>query len=298
MLAGELSRTFSTPGELRCGEYSFNLKMNPLQHPIYDANIHHLLALFTSLCHGCGGVVYLVTHDVENVTHKTFQVYKERLLAVISAKLKCLALPANMVQVSLLLGTHRSWAAVLVKKSCKILTYPPVETRGIWKPVNFEIDLFGQMHTKPLSATQSPNFREVASSSFSPIQAAANSVLRPPYTQENLQYQTEPEISSASVTAPVTVHPPSDDTEIPQVDFSTCQRLDWADNTKDCQKYVNITEVKTDDIVASCPMWKPTKPMKITPDEQSIRYLFQSETDMEKNSVYSFHQGTWMYICV
>ncbi len=140
----------------------------------------------------------------------------------------------------------------------------------------------GQLHTKQVAKTQSHSYREVHSFSESTVQAAASSVLLPSYIQENIPVHTNSETLSTSAIAPVTLHPPSDDTEYPHVDFSSCQRLDWTDNTKDWQKYVNIKELKTDDIAMSCPMWEPTKPMKITPDEASILYLFQSEKNMKE----------------
>ncbi len=93
--------------------------------------------------------------------------------------------------------------------------------------------------------------------------------------------QADSETLSASLTVLVTVAGITDDTEIPKLDFSSCQRLDWTDNKKDWQKYVNIKELQTDDIVASCPILRQTQPMRITPVEESIRYLFQSENDMQ-----------------
>ncbi len=255
--------------------------MNPWQHPSYDENIHHLLALLTALCGGCGGVVYLITDDTENVTQETFHIYQKRVLALIGRKLEGLSLSVNMVQFSLLLGTHRSWAAVLLKKSYAALKYPPVETKGIWKPqpVTFEIDMFGQIHTTPLSYTHSHNYQEKERSLASRDQGATRSVLLPIYSQATVPYQAESGTSSASATS-VTMPRDSNDDEIFEIDFSSCQRLDWADNAKDWQKYVTTKELSTDDMIASCPAWKPAQPMKVTPDIDSIRYLFESEKDM------------------
>ncbi len=104
--------------------------------------------------------------------------------------------------------------------------------------------------------------------------------LLPTYSEENNYLQTEQETLIATATAPVSGH--KDFTANPIVDFSSCTKLDWTENTKDWQKYVNTKEVKIDDIVRSCPMWTPTQPMTITPDRESIRYLFESETNMEK----------------
>ncbi len=277
MLAAELNKNFSTPRELRCGEYSFKLRMNHRQHPVYDNNIHHLFALFTSLHCGCGGVVYLMTDDAENVTQEVFEVYKERLLALIGTKLPRLPLLPNMIQVSLLLGTQRSWAALLLKKSYDTLKYPPVETKGIWKPLTFEIDLFGQIHTKNVSDTHIHDHRVVESASVSPVYGLASSITN---NQENIPHHTMSETASTFATAQVPISKGSGLTVIPKVDFSSCQRLDWTDNTKDWRKYVNIKELKADDIMVPCPMWEPMQPMNIIPNEQSIRYLFDCENDV------------------
>ncbi len=178
-------------------------------------------------------------------------------------------MPVNMVQVSFLLGTHLSWAALLLKYSNDKLKYPSVETRGVWKPLTFEIDIFGQIHPKPVSDTQSQNHTESENTSAYPLQGAARSTMLPASSQENICCQMERETLSTSATGPKSGG--NDDPEISQVDFSSCQRLDWTDNTKDWQKYVNRKGFKTDDITGSCSMWKPTLPMNITPDKESIR---------------------------
>ncbi len=258
----DLNVSLSAPRELRCGEYSFKVKMNPWQHPIFDENIHRLLTLLTSLRQGCGGVVYLMADDTENVTQEVFRDYKERLDKLISRKIESFPLPTNMFQVSLILGTCRSWAALLLKKSHE----PPMETNEISRPITFEMDMFGKMHARFMSAPQCRSRKMERS---------------PAYTRENLSHQTEPETSSPSVKGPATVPERSDATTISR-DFSSCQRLDWTKNKKAWQKYVKLKEVRTDDMIESWPTWKPTQPMKTTPDRASLRYLFESEMDMDK----------------
>ncbi len=82
--------------------------MNPWQHPIFDENLHRLLALLSPLCNGCGGVVYLMADDAQTVTQENIQVYQERLYAPIDKKIETPSLMTNLAHVSLLLGTHRS----------------------------------------------------------------------------------------------------------------------------------------------------------------------------------------------
>ncbi len=264
MLADELKNSLSTPRELMCGENSFKLKMNPWQHPIFDENIHHLLTLVFSLCRGCGGVVFLVVDDIENVTRDIFQVYKERLHELINRNLRPLSFSTNMVQICSLLGTQRAWAALLLKKSYDTMKYPPVQTTGTWEPTSFGMDIFGQMLMTPVSASQRTE-RFLSS---------------PTCRETNIPHQAEPETAAVCATASKTVTEHKD--YISKVNLSRFTRLDWTENTNDWQKYVKIKSLNTDDIAASCPMWKPTQPMKITPDRDSLRYLFKSERDMEE----------------
>ncbi len=280
MLVDDLN-SFSTAVEPRCGEYSFKLKMNPWQHPIFDENIHHLLALLPALCSGCGGVIYLMTEDVQTVPQQIFQIYKERLCEIIGTNVETFRFLTNMVQVSLLLGTHRSWAALMLKKSHDTRNYRPIDAKGIWKPMSLELDKFGQLHTRLMSDTQSQSSIEMERIALPPDQVTERSKLRESYNT-NIPHQTEPKTLFASVTAAVTVSEGQNDTSIPVVDFSSCQRLDWAENTKDWQKYVKIKKLKADDIVESCSMWKPADPMKFTPDRESLGYLFESENYMDE----------------
>ncbi len=274
MLASELNLSVSTPRELRCGEYSFRFKTNPWQHPIFNEDIHRLLALLTPLCRGCGGVIYFLTDDMQPVTKEIFQVYRERLLALIGTNMETYPLPISMAPLSLLLGTHRAWAAVLLKKSNSTQKYPSVESKankGSSRDVIFEIDIFGEIHTKSMLHTQRQSQMESGESPIKPT-------IPPTYSQETVVHQTEPETSPSQET----VGRRRVDTEIPEVDFSCCSRLDWTENTKDWQKYVRIKQLITDDIIRSCNIWRPTQLMKITPDRDSLRYLFESEKDMNE----------------
>ncbi len=282
MLVDELNMSSCIPGELRCGEYSFKLKMNPWQHPIFDKNTYHLLALLTSLRYGCGGVIYLMVDSRQTVTDEIFHIYKKRLYTLLSKNMECFHLPTHMFQVSLVMGSHRSWAAVLLTLFHGTLKYTPMETMGIWKQTSFEIDIFGQLHILPPTDTQSQSDKGMQRSSLFPSQESETLTLLPACSQNHVPTQTETVTSAPYATAPVTVPGHSDDTVIPKVDFSSCPRLDWTENKKDWQKYVKIKEIKTADIAASCPMWQTTQPMKVTPDRDSLRYLFECEKDMDE----------------
>ncbi len=281
-LADELNICFSTATELTCGEYSFNLKMNPWQHPIFDENLHRLIALLTSLRRGCGGVVYLVTDDTETVTQEIFQTYKERLYELIDKNVESFALSTKIIQLCSELDTYRSWASLLIKMSYSALKYSLVESKGIWIPITFEMDIFGKMHTRPMSDIQSQGNMEIEKSLVSTGHETESPTLLPTYSQENIPHQTNAETSSLSATEPLTEPMPRDDIAVHQMDFSSIQRLNWSENKKDWQKFVKIKKVKTDDIAVQCPMWQPTQPMKTTPEKQSVRYLFGSEKSLEE----------------
>ncbi len=277
MIVGELNKSASILGELRCGEYAFKLAMNPWQHPVYDKNIHHLFALLTCLGRGCGGVIYFIYNDVQSVTQEEFELYVERLRALIDKNLGTLLLTISMVQVAILIGTHRSWAVLLLKKSHDPLKYPPVETKGIWKATNFKLDILGQIYTTQVSATQNQGVRGMQELPDSTKRATIAEL--PPEDQEDTLPRKE---AANSAVNEISHGSGSYENSNPEVDFSSCQRLNWSENKKDWQTYANIKEVKTDDSVSSCPILTPAQPMKITPDRDSLRYLFASDKDMEE----------------
>ncbi len=149
--------------------------------------------------------------------------------------------------------------------------------------------MLGQIHKKHLSDTQDQNIREMERTSESLDRGTESPTLIPEgptaiqrYNKENMPPQNEGESKTPSAIAHVAVPESSKDTANLQKDFSSCQRLSWPEHEKDWQKYVNIKEVKSDDIVESCCMWKPTQPMNITSDRDSLRYLFESERDMQE----------------
>ncbi len=283
MLVDELNKCISKSKDLRCGEYSFKLKLNPWQHPIFDKNIHHLLALLTLLRGGCGGVIYFLGDDEHTVTQESVELYKERLKTLADKKLECFPSSVNLVQMSLLLGMQRTWAALLLKKSYAIPRYPSAMVEGIWKPINFDIDMHGLIRSKSISETHSRDAEEIQIPLKGPSKRRIDTALLPMHINDDDAPQTDAveETSSASGVQVPNIKS-TDLLGSTTVDFSSCHKLDWSENKKDWEKYIKIKVVETNDIVASCPMWKPEHPMKITPDKGSLMYLFKSEEDMEE----------------
>ncbi len=141
----ELNRCAVFRGELDYGEYSFEMNVNPWQHPIFDKNIHLLLGIFSSLCNSCGGVIYLMTESMEKVAEDDLALFKQRLVSLLSRRLGC-SPKMRLSHTSVQLGTRMSWAMLRVYKALDMLKYPPTETIGFWSPVQFQIDLSGQVY--------------------------------------------------------------------------------------------------------------------------------------------------------
>ncbi len=282
VLVGELNQCICKSSELRCGEYSFKLKMNPYQHPVFDKNIAYLLALLTTLGSGSGGVIFFLDHDLQAVTRETFDLHKERLNRLTDKKLESRCPPMNMVQISVMLGNQqKTWAALLVKKSYVTLKYLPAPTEDTWKPMGFGIDMNGQIGSKSISETQTENPEEILGPLEASAQGIACTTLLPTHNYEHAPSQVDRNISSTSGRQKTDILS-TDWLGSSLVDFSSCQKLDWSENTRDWEKYVKIKNVKTDDIVSSCPMWKPEYPMNFTPDKGSLMYLFDSVKDLEE----------------
>ncbi len=283
-LVDDLSVGASTPTDLRCGEYAFEVAVNPSQHPIFDNHLPHLFALLPSLCVSCGGLVYLMGDDKHFVKHETFERFKERLKALIAKKCGSYSVCINVIPVSFQLRTQRAWAAILAKKSydTNTLNFLPLEIKGIGKPMGFDVDMFGQIHTKGVYDTQSHENKAIAIDKL--LGAAVREIKNPTLhtnDQENATLPMEREESNGSNPSVVTEDISRDKIPYNRVDFSSCQRLNWSEHAQDWRGYIKVKEVKGDDAFVSCPMWKPTQPMRITPSRECLRYLFESEKDMD-----------------
>ncbi len=104
---------------MRCPEYSFKLIMNPSQHPEFDKNIHQLIALATSLCNSCGGVIFLTADHLENITRGMVERFESRLTEVLVKQIENLPChKINFLQVPLRLGVQKPWSAIHLKR-CK-----------------------------------------------------------------------------------------------------------------------------------------------------------------------------------
>ncbi len=70
-------------------------------------------------------------------------------------------------------------------------------------------------------------------------------------------------------------------TDLP-VDVYYYDKLDWSKNKKDWASYVHGEMPEIETTVNSCSLWKPTKPMAVTPDKAMLEHWFPSLADMEE----------------
>ncbi len=212
-------------------EYSFQLQINPWQHPMLDRNIHHLLAILTALSNDCGGFVYLATDpcEMQLVAHEIFEQFKQRLLHQITKMGK---LSVDIDEPSEQLRQDKVWATIWVREIQGAVHYPT----GLCKPTEFRMGLSGQVE-----------FSRSKQESLEETQLVS---------QEEASYSEQP------------------------VDFFSYQRLDWSENKKDWQNCLNMKEIDTD--VANCNMWKPSQPMRVTPNTDTLQYLFNTREQMEQ----------------
>ncbi len=234
----ELNACAVAPKVLSRAEYSFQLRVNPWQHPALDQNIHHLLAILTALCNDCGGVVYLTTHscEVQVVTKLTFELFKQRLLAQIKEATEQLV---DIQEASEQLRKEEIWATIQVRETEGTVQYPKMQSTGLCKPTEFKMNLSGHIELSRSPEQKSPNNTSMA-------------------TNEDTSYSDS------------------------QVDFTSCQRLDWSENKRDWENCVKMKALNANEIVTACPMWKPTQPMNVTPDRDTLQYLFDSREHMAK----------------
>ncbi len=282
----DLNKSAFLPNEIRCGEYSFKVHMNPWQHPLFDQNIHHLLTALTSLGNGCGGVIYLIDDDGHTATQECFETFEQRLTALVGSKLELSARSFKLLQISLQLGMQRTWAVLILREVPQTLKYPVQETKGLWKPSSFQIDICGRIHADTVSETQRHNSRGKERSPVPVGRDTDSATMSTGYTNVTSPSQQTDEIPWSASDVSNTFVPSlgsKDDADKRQVDFSSYQRLDWVENTVNWEKYVRVKEGSINDVIQSCPaMWKPTQPMRITPSIDSIKYLFESEVVMEE----------------
>ncbi len=276
-MTDDLNRCAVDPGELRCPDYSFKLHMNPWQHPDMDKNIYHLLALVTALCNECGGVIYLTCDDPKSaVPTEVIESFQTRLVELIDRQIQDLPQrKINFTQVLLHLGRERPWAVIQLKSAGQTLKYAPLDSDRESYTSKFSVDLYSwiciedtsdhRWHVDPASSPQTSSHEAVG-----PVEIAATA--------------SKMETNTSGPERKIVVNPPLyvDEDANPVVDVTSFKKLDWSKNKKDWKSYVHGETPTTEKIIESCSLWKPTKPMTVTPDKGTLKQWFSSAEDIEE----------------
>ena len=229
-----------------CAEYCFSCCMNPLQHPSFDPKIQHFVALATSLCNSCGGVIFLTAPEGITQQEINFKKFKTQLFQVLTSVHICEDLEIFEPHAG-----EKLWGMIVVKHSQKPLPY------------NFDItetvpclDVRGRLQYKHVTARRSDTFEFLEGASS--LQTSPSS-------------EAEPDVpglpSNYKVLQP---------TGLP-AEFPILSELNWDKNKSNWQGILKESRTSIDNCVDACAIWEPKLPMQITPDRQSLRCLFPSD---------------------
>ncbi len=247
------------PEELICGEYCFHHCVNPFQHPSFDDNIHHLTALLTALSNTCGGVVQLCTHD------GTVSWDRKHLSSYISRLLSMANISENLVEIYPG-GGNTSWALIAAKSHQDIFFYNSGNNS-----IKFAIDIngklllqkFSQKSEEPEASNNSDKAERVQDEAPDTSSKGIIDVGGSPPSNRRKISTADKDDEGETVQAPV--------------EFST--ELNWDTNKKNWDEILGEANKSTDECTASCAVWKPCKPMQVTPDRDSLKYLFPSDAE-------------------
>ncbi len=246
--------------ELKCGEYCFRHHMNPFQHPSLDRNIHHLTALLTALSKHCGGVVQLSTPERIILEGVEFSSFKSRLLSLPGICNNALETQA---------GDATSWAIIAAKKCQETLTGNfDSSYMTLW------IDINGQLLQEKCN------------------QKGGDEDLKSPGGALKEEEALDPEqkgLADVDGNAPSEIpklRTPDKDDEVETTqapaDFSTLNELNWDENKKNWQESLITAKQSPESIIDSCDIWQPQLPMQMTPDRDSLKRLFLSDTECKE----------------
>ncbi len=233
--------------ELRCAEYCFQCRFNPLQHPSFDDNMHHLDALLTALSNSCGGLVFLTAAEI--TSHKTiqFSTFNARKVSTSDRLEKSqLAVPANV------------WSVTAVRKSAKTIPYELEDG-----DVQLKFDMQGKMQYLPLSGEDVFD--------------------NPAHGTERCKPKPDivPNAALTEVSQPFTKVSWVDDvasSELPVV----VSELNWDQNKGWWWNILRESDISIDECISLCDFLEPHIPMQLLPDKDSLRHLFPSDATCDE----------------
>ncbi len=262
-LVAAVNKCAVTRKGLLCPEYSYQVCLNPWQHPAFDSSANHLLGIIVSLSNTCGGFVrFTFDQGMFDLTEERCDIFSSRLLELVQEKTNITSAKRLMRLTLYLDPVDGTWAILVVKKAQK---------RHQCGPVQLECDIHGDTHIHNQvprdTGSDDPSIgtgQELLLHGSGPDAA---------HTAESPTTLTNPDTGGASTEG---VFEPGD----APVVFSGYQKLNWTEHKKDWHRYVNVKEQTLDDIVKSCPVWQPTVPMHITPDRATLESMFKSKNEL------------------
>ncbi len=153
-------------------------------------------------------------------------------------------------------GDATFWGVIVAKKSHERRLLYRVDRNAL----SFKVDVHRQLHFENVTVETSEVSENVGGNK-EPNVLLATYPGKPAVDESKLSLYPE---NAGSF------NPPND------MEFN---ELTWDENKGNWRGILKTADQSFDKYVSLCNIWKPRSPMKITPDEQSVRYLFQSHTE-------------------
>ncbi len=169
-------------------------------------------------------------------------------------------IPTGVLQVSEFYDTF--WAVVTIRRY-HLFKVPYNFARSI---VAFSKDMYGRLWCEDFRKGNKRNDKEgkhVAQSDTSEV-------------------DKQPNIPKRDVSSLGYVRARNTENVNPPVQFSRLRELNWDQNKANWQGILKVEKQSIDECISTCDIWQPSCPMQLTPDRESLRCLFSSETDFCK----------------
>ncbi len=151
------------------------------------------------------------------------------------------------------------WGIIVAKKSHERRLLYGVDRNAL----SFHIDVHRLLHFESVTIKTS-EVSEIVGGNKEPI------LLHDTYPRKSVFNESNPSLDTEDSSSS---NPPID------IEFN---ELTWDQNKGNWRGILKTTDQSFDNYVTSCNIWKPSSPMQITPDEQSVKYLFQSDTEFSE----------------
>ncbi len=232
----------------KCPEHCYCCCLNPVQHPNLCANIHHLFALLTALYNTCGGVIFLTAP--EGISHGdiAFCRFEERLRQMLSA----FHFPEGLVETCECDTTF--WGVIVVKQFHQRLPYYIGK-----KALSFQIDVQRRLHCKYVTI--------------------GTTVLSESVETEESRRSRDTHSRTTAVDESNLSPDSGDAATYSSTTWVDVNELTWDLNKSSWHSILKPAKQSIDTCLTSCNIWKPSSPMRLTPNQESLRYIFQSDAE-------------------